>query len=558
MDLIQAKSLRTILIVSLLLAALVSAKTASQIAQPFDRPEYVPAASDVTIRSLNFRPMDKNDPHDSLDAMTAFHATRLEWVYLRFNDKEKILIDQVKEMGRVFGTTGNSNLSVEIELAPGREYIAYSMLDINGEPIIVEHSRHWAIPMYPGCVNNPSFTKRDLEYYLKNVDYGTQTIQRDDPGGQYYYALSGQGCFCEFCMKDFCKYLKKHMPEDQLKEQGINSLENFHYGNWLRSRGFVNEGKFTNNPLKNYFVDFQMQSIVQFYKDIRTAINIHAKQYIPFSCNNTSYQRWDEDFYHCFDFAISELMVKSAEPVHIYERSQKARSLGKIQVFGSPKTLGKEYSHGYLTELKRKVIATTYAVGALSRVPWDIFEQTKDGKGRYFGKPENYADLYGFVRANDRYLSGYQDAGAFGPGLNETRYGSETPIRFLYAPEKTYAFIRSVPLDQDAPVVIHLVNWSENQNAFEIELQNDNFFPSSRLDIKLIRPVAYNQTLHEQAEAKALAMLAPGEYLSGKQAPAYKTLSETITPEYESNTNETVVQIPSITPWAILVIEEDK
>ena len=33
------------------------------------------------------------------------------------------------------------------------------------------------------------------------------------------------------------------------------------------------------------------------------------------------------------------------------------------------------------------------------------------------GKPEEYADLYGFVRANAEYLDGYEEAAVAGPGL---------------------------------------------------------------------------------------------------------------------------------------------
>jgi len=42
-----------------------------------ERLPVVPSASDVTMRSLRFRPRQGSDPHDTLNALREFHATRL-------------------------------------------------------------------------------------------------------------------------------------------------------------------------------------------------------------------------------------------------------------------------------------------------------------------------------------------------------------------------------------------------------------------------------------------------------------------------------------------------
>lgn len=527
---------------------------ACEIAQPFERPDDVPAAGDVTIRSLNFRPMDKNDKNDTMQSMQDFHATRLEWVYLRFNDEEKQLIEQVKDLGRVFGSAGQSATAVEVELSAGREYVAYCMIDINGEPLFLSHSRYWTVPIYPGCVNNPTYKKRNLEYYERNIDWGAEVIQRDDPAAQHHFAMTGQGCFCEFCMAGFRDYLKKHATPALLDDAGIEEMDDFCYRTWLHDKGLVEDNKAKSNPLSSLFAEFQKETLVQFFRDIRTAVNIHAKKHVPFSSNNTSYQRWEEPYYTIFDFGISELLIETANPAHIYERAQKACSLGKVQVFGSPKTRGQEYPKDYLTALKRKVIATTYAVGAMSRVPWDIFEQTKDGKGRYFGKPHDYADLYGFVRANDKYLAGYQDAGAFGPDIEETRYGSIRPVKVNG--EKVYAFVRAVPGDRNAPVVIHLVDWNEKPQGKDIEivLQDECFFADKQLTCAMYVPAAYNKAEHDRAEKKALAMLRPGEKLSSKQAAAFERMSEPVQPRIRHENGKTILSAPALNPWAMLVV----
>ncbi|AQQ71129.1 hypothetical protein SMSP2_01494 [Limihaloglobus sulfuriphilus] len=538
-------------------ARLEASKKAFEIARPFERPDYVPAASDVTIRSLNFRPMDKNDSYDTLEAMQNFHATRLEWVYLRFNDKEEQLIRKVKDLGRVFGTTGQCATGVVVEMAAGREYVANSMVQLDGEPLFLEHSRHWTVPIYPGCVNNPTYKKVNLEYYNRNIDYGAQTIQRDDPSSQYSFAAAGMGCFCEHCMEKFSRYLDENFTDNELKNKGIDALESFDFKQWLFDNGYVKDNKMTDNPLKQPFIDFQLQALVNFYKDIRSAVNVHAKTRVPFSCNNTSYQRWEQPYYHEFDFAISELIVNTANPVHIYERSQAARSFGKVQVFGTPKSQGKDFDEDFMTALKRRVVAATYASGALSRVPWDIFQQTRDGRGRYFGKPENYADLYAFVRANDRYLSGYQDAGAFGPGLEENPYGAEKPVLIESEEKDIYAFIRAVPGDKQAPVVIHLVDWNQQNKPFKLVLNNKNFFDSDRLSVSMAVPVEYVKSEHDRAEKAALAMLEENEKLSGRQSSAFASFSKTVKLEISKDNSKTAVNVPAINPWAILIIDTE-
>ena len=38
---------------------------------------------------------------------------------------------------------------------------------------------------------------------------------------------------------------------------------------------------------------------------------------------------------------------------------------------------------------------------------------------------QEYADLYGFIRANADYLDGYEEAGVFGSNIDDDRYGNE-------------------------------------------------------------------------------------------------------------------------------------
>ena len=118
------------------------------------------------------------------------------------------------------------------------------------------------------------------------------------------------------------------------------------------------------------------------------ALDKHAGRHIPVSCNNYT-GRWTFP-YEMFDFGVAELPHREAQTTLIREKLIDARKRGKAQIF--------TYVSTDICETRR-VIATCYANGGHLIVPWDVYlKYTPEGSDRYFGKPEEYSDLYGFVR----------------------------------------------------------------------------------------------------------------------------------------------------------------
>jgi hypothetical protein len=538
-------------------------------ATPFARSETAPSASDVTMRTLRFRPMQEGSHHNTFEALDAFHANRLEWTYLNFTEDEAEKIRKVKESGRLFGGASGSSSGTDVTWHDdGTATKKHVIVDINGDPVIKGHQIHWARPGTPGCVNNPEYREGHLNYLKRYIDAGIDAMQRDEPSYSHNWGKMGTGCFCDHCMKGFPEYLEARLSSDEILELGIEDLKNFNYKEYVRTLGFdlgVGSdfdwsdknamGKIVeNNQVAALFADFQGEATGEFYSWIIKEMNSYAGKYIIYSCNNTSFQNWEEPYFELFDFCMSELMLRSANPAHIYERAQRARQLGKMQVFGSPKTMGVEYPEKWLKQLKRKVIATSYASGALSRVPWDIFEQTRDGGGRYFGDPADYADLYGFVRGNHGYLDGYCTAGAFGSGINDSRYGERLPVILSQDNDSIYLFLRAKPKDPSAPVVIHLVDWNEKGTETELRLLTEAFFTKGDLKIDLLKPTEYNAVTHKKAEELAQKMRKEGEQLGPAQAEAYKELIERNRLKTNKDGDYTVVNVPVLDPWAVLVI----
>lgn len=541
-------------------------------ASPFETPPRAPAASDVTMRTLRFRPRNAKDPHDTFEAMDAFHATRLEWTYVEgaggaagVPEAEIGRIARVKASGRVFGGGSSSSQGLR---ASGASALP-AVVDRSGHPVIQGHTREWATPMMSGCVNDPGHRAFHLRFVKDCVTAGATTMQRDEPSAQHNYAQAGSGCFCAHCMEGFRAWLKMNVPAAELAALGVADADSFDYRahlnaiaapppsdafDWSDPRTVRKIG----GALHERFVEFQRDSTTEFFIWLRREVDAHNGGVpVGYSCNNTSFQKWDDPYIPVFDFAMSEMMMKSATPGHIYERAQVARSLGRLQVFGTPKTMGEPMPEPDLIRLKRRVIATAYAAGGLASVPWDLFMQSKDGTERYFGKPEDYADLYGMVRASHDVLDGYCTAGAVGPGFADDRFGGRFPVRVGPGGEHLAVVLRAIPCDETAPVVIHLVDWTPDAEATSslwIEWSDRSFFPDGRLDVSLRRPAPYDRAAHDDAERRAQSMRRDGEPLGGAQSTEYAPLIETIELETRSNGDVTRCEIPAPAPWAMVIV----
>lgn len=274
--------------------------------------------------------------------------------------------------------------------------------------------------------------------------------------------------------------------------------------------------------------------------------------------------------YHLeFDFVISELLLETANPVHIWQRSQAAKSFGKTQVFGPPKTRAQPVSEAMKTRLLRRVIATAYSCGMIGKVPWDVFDQSPDGKSRYFAKPSDVADLYAFVRGQQ--WDGYRETAAFGDGLNKDNAASEK-IVVKNSSGGIYTFVRAPVQQGNEDLLIHLVDWgipeasgaqrgrfrspsgeyfvmyspAENINRteaepFEILLQTDAFDDWEKLSFELLTPAEYNSEAH----AKAF------------ETGDYEGLVRRDTLIVTERNGQIHLEIPALDPWGIIRVSHD-
>ena len=285
--------------------------------------------------------------------------------------------------------------------------------------------------------------------------------------------------------------------------------------------------------------------LLEFHRWARTEIEKHAGRKLTFSTNCHS----NPPFMQAFDYRMTEVRFRSMDGtkeiispsvirlIGLYARKEK-----KLFVLtGQEDRPAEEY---------RWIWATSYATGNLFIVPWDQFQNVildpvtrvpripVNKLPRIFIAPEKLADLTGFVRANADVLDGYEEAAAGGYDMQYARFGTDAPVSVEGGSGKLSAFVRAKPGDAKAPVAIHLVE-KENGTPATLRLSTARFFGKQKFKVTLREPLPYDAALHAQAENDK-------HYRS--------LLRETILPTTTEGAS-TLVTVPALSPWGILVVE---
>jgi hypothetical protein len=478
-------------------------KTFSETAAMARRPAGAPGYSEVCFSSRWKHPANEQDPHNSFAAAEAFHATRFLWVYT----SDPGFISEAKERGYGFSCTLNSMVTDQPEGGRKRGRIT----GIDGSLITAPWMRMWKDPAW-GCCNHPEWRESYLAQARAILEAGAGGFQMDDPTLNLAATHWG-GCFCEVCMAGFRDYLDAKLSDSELTGLGIVDTATFDYRAHLIAQGAPagdSLARWKEDPLREHFIAFQKESVERFYRDMRREIDSFAGRRVPFSCNNYG-GRWD-GIYALFDYGVAELNEKSANPPYMYARLKEAMERRKAQVF----TLVSED-----VALNRRVIAAMYAFGGHLIAPWDVYlRSTPEGSDRYYGNPDDYADLFGFVRGHAEYFDGYEDAFVSMAGTTDDRYGGSPPIAVEDA--GWVIAVRAVPENPDAAVVIHLVNWNGTEGC-TLKVEENRCFRDRETRFALLRPGAQRSVLKGRTE---------GEWCR--------------------------LEIPPLDPWGIVVVEVDR
>jgi hypothetical protein len=141
--------------------------------------------------------------------------------------------------------------------------------DIRGQPC---HA-HWVeCPdrehyCYTMDRNNPVWREYLKAIIRIQIDAGVDGVQLDE-AELPLTSLQYGGCFCKDCMKGFRAYLKEVPPDQRDTELAGVDLDQFHYGDWLRERGYDFKQNRDASPLFWDYLRFQRKTITRYFAEI--------------------------------------------------------------------------------------------------------------------------------------------------------------------------------------------------------------------------------------------------------------------------------------------------
>ena len=414
--------------------------TVQQSVRPPKLPGGAPRYSDVCFSSRWERPRNEQDTFETFRAARSFHATYLNWVYTT----NPAFIRKADSLG----------YRLQVALTPTLPDLPFGsnrnekgrIVNKKGQPVTAPWMKGW--DNWWGCVNNPVFQETYFAYIRAALQAGAYGFQVDDPA-MGFLLLRNQWedlCYCRFCQR----------KADSLGVQPP---------------------------------DIQEISAQDFHRAMKKQAETLAGRTVPFSCNNFEGD-WELFPFTEFDFGVAEIPERRANPEYLFATIREARRLGKAQVF----TFANDRDW-----LVQKMIAATYACGGNMLVPWDVWQG--GGKERYFGKTEQYAPLYGFIRAISPWLDGYEDA-FYATSQDDVRFAEaeKLPVSFDEYRRQVHAFVRAKPGESSAPAVVHLIDWHVLTEPFSIRLNEKRFFKKGISSVELLRPAPYDRATHEVAE----------------------------------------------------------
>ena len=218
-------------------------------------------------------------------------------------------------------------------------------VDIDGMPCILPYlPQAGSVPFYWLCTNNPVWQDFLIWRNCAAVDLGLDGVHIDEMYGTSSVPVNAGGCFCEYCMAGFCEYLEaKYSPSTLASQFGIVDIASFDYGEYIRTRGYVDlwrDCRLDDVPLYQDYQTYQEQAALAAMRRIvgetrRYAFETYGK-YIPFSTNpndlNTSALKVADlvDLVQCeVDYGDPDAVF----PMKMLPLAQLARSLGKAVCF---------------------------------------------------------------------------------------------------------------------------------------------------------------------------------------------------------------------------------
>jgi hypothetical protein len=151
--------------------------------------------------------------------------------------------------------------------------------DITGAPC---HARWVECPdrehfCYAMDRNNPVWREYLKAIIRIQIDAGVDGVQLDE-AELPITSLQYGGCFCKDCMKGFRGYLRDLPAEQRPPQLEGEDLERWHYGDWLRARGYDFRADQQDTPLFWDYLRFQRRAITRYFGELADYARAYAAE----------------------------------------------------------------------------------------------------------------------------------------------------------------------------------------------------------------------------------------------------------------------------------------
>ncbi len=301
-------------------------------------------------------------------------------------------------------------------------FMESTVRDLNNRPAITWWTHTYkGHPAYHYCTNAPGY-RHYLFYQLHRVLSAGADWLMIDSAIPTIGALNARygGCFCQHCMAGFREFLRETMAPEQLQSAGIEDIDRFDYGEFLRARGITDQRYRAEIlafpptlPLAKAYFDFQWREVNALFRAFKRAGRAYGVN-VPMSSNSPFY--WAEFIYavDAHDFYTNEMEyqppdveILPSEPIYTFKLADALDKL--IAITGVPRAfepyrLQPRPSHiGFW-------IAQAYAHGHVFMVPDKMWTLRSPGKADrwYYADPDDYTALYHFVRDFPQLFNDYE------------------------------------------------------------------------------------------------------------------------------------------------------
>ncbi len=330
----------------------------------------------------------------TIDAIKRFNPTAIKWAYITQPNEVKAI--------QALGVEHQGTISSTLPDVPNQSPKVYEVgraKTFEGKSFKPFHMT-WEISV--GCFNHPDYLDILWNDVKAIIDSGTYSIQVDDwLSNSSYYELNG--CFCDYCMKDFTAYIKNNYTKEQIAAFGIENIDTFHYKTFLTEKfGAKTLSEYNaikgKTPLDGIFKKFQETITAGFFHDIRKKADEYAGRHVIFSCNAGHFIGNYNDPQHKYGFDFFDISIGESDEYEYETIDNMIVSTGLFESLNKPFIVSPRTTSAVQldVDVSRRGAAATYATGGYFLVPWDvwIFGQPL----RYFGSPAEYNDLFHFVR----------------------------------------------------------------------------------------------------------------------------------------------------------------